>query len=108
MLVLGRGVVRVVSWGREQAPGGRRSALARGRFGGEAKGLREGSPSIREAFGRGSLVSVVVRSGYDVLGYVCDHDGAGLLLDLRDPSGDPSGYEFLPWSSVERVRVQDT
>ena len=82
--------------------------MARGRFGRETEGLREGSPSIQEAFGRGSPVSVVVRSGYDVSGYVCDHDGAGLLLDLRDPSGDPSGYEFLPWSSVERVRIQDS
>jgi hypothetical protein len=80
--------------------------LERGRSGGEARALREGSPSIPEAFGRGSLVSVVVRSGYDVLGYVCDYDGAGILLDLRDPSGDPSGYEFLPWSSVERVRIE--
>ena len=75
-------------------------------FGGEAKGLRERSPSIREAFERGNPVSVVVRSGYDVSGYVCDLDGTGLLLDLRDPSGDPGGYEFLPWSGVERVRVE--
>lgn len=81
--------------------------MDRDRFGGEAKGLREGSPSIREAFERGSRVTVVVRSGYDVSGYVCDRDGAGLLLDLRDPSGDPSGYEFLPWSSVERVRAEE-
>ena len=81
--------------------------MDRERFGGEAKGLREGSPSIREAFERGNPVSVVVRSGYDVSGYVCDHDAGGLLLDLRDPSGDPSGYEFLPWTSVERVRVEE-
>jgi hypothetical protein len=80
--------------------------LGSARSGGETRGLREGSPSIPEAFGRGSLVSVVVRSGYDVSGYVCDQDGAGLLLDLRDPSGDHGGYEFLPWSSVERVRIQ--
>ena len=77
------------------------------RFGGGAEGLREGSPSIREGFVRGNHVSVVVRSGYDVSGYVCDHDATGLLLDLRDPSGDPGGYEFLPWSSVERVRVEE-
>lgn len=70
--------------------------------------LREGSPSIKEALGRGSRVSVVVRSGLDVSGYVCDRDGAGLLLDLRDPSGDPDGYEFFPWSSVERVRLRDS
>ena len=95
------------SGGQVPGDGGRRSVLERGRSGEEARALREGSPSIREALGRGSFVSVVVRSGYDVLGYVCDHDGAGLLLDLRDPSGDPGGYEFLPWSSVERVRVRE-
>lgn len=70
--------------------------------------MREGSPSIKDAFGRGSHVSVAVRSGLDVAGYVCDLDGNGLLLDLRDPSGDPDGYEFLPWSSVERVRLRDS
>jgi hypothetical protein len=34
---------------------------------------------------------------------VCDQNENGLLLDPRDPSGDPTGYEFLPWSSIERV-----
>lgn len=81
--------------------------MGRGGSKGEARALREGSPSIREAFERGNLVSVAIRSGYDVHGYVCDQDAAGLLLDLRDPSGDPSGYEFFPWSSVERVRVEE-
>jgi hypothetical protein len=76
-----------------------------GRPGNAVWELREGSPAITEAFARGSFVSVTVRSGYDVSGYVCDKDGAGVLLDIRDPSGDPSGYEFLPWSSVERVKV---
>jgi hypothetical protein len=71
----------------------------------EAQGLREGSPAISEAFGRGSFVSVSARVGNDVSGYVCDSDGSGLLLDIRDASGDPSRYEFLPWSSIERVRV---
>jgi hypothetical protein len=76
------------------------------RFGDAVWELREGSPAIPEAFARGSFVSITVRSGYDVSGYVCDRDGAGLLLDIRDPSGDPSGYEFLPWSSIERVKMQ--
>ena len=71
----------------------------------EAQGLREGSPAIPEALGRGSFVSVSARVGNDVSGYVCDRDSSGLLLDVRDASGDPSGYEFLPWSSIERVRV---
>ena len=88
--------------------GGRRNALGErsiGRSGDGVRELREGSPAIPEAFARGSFVSVTVRSGYDVSGYVCDRDGAGLLLDVRDPSGDPGGYEFLPWSSIERVKT---
>jgi hypothetical protein len=78
-----------------------------GRSGHGVGELREGSPKISEAFTRGSFVSVTIRSGYDVSGYVCDRDGSGLLLDVRDPSGDPSGYEFLPWSSIERVKIQE-
>lgn len=72
---------------------------------GGVRELREGSPTISEAFTRGSLVSVTIRSGYDVSGYVCDRDASGLLLDIRDPSGDPNGYEFLPWSSIERIAI---
>ena len=72
---------------------------------GKAQGLREGSPEIAEALARGSFVWVSARVGNDLSGYVCDRDGSGLLLDVRDPSGDPSGYEFLPWSSIERLRI---
>ena len=76
--------------------------------GGERKaGMREGAPQIAGVLGRGSLVSVSARIGNDLTGYVCDHDGTGLLLDVRDPSGDPTGYEFLPWSSIERVGVEE-
>ena len=71
----------------------------------EARRLREGSPAIPEALARGSFVSVSARVGNDVSGYVCDKDSSGLLLDIRDASGDPSGYEFLPWSSIERIKV---
>ena len=100
-----RGVVDGRALGRER----RRSALGeerlRGRSGDGPQRLREGSPRIPEALGRGSFVWVSARVGNDVSGYVCDSDGSGLLLDIRDPSGDPGGYEFLPWSSIERVRV---
>jgi hypothetical protein len=84
---------------------GRRSERTE-RFGGQSRGLREGSPKISEAFGRGSFVAVSARVGNDLSGYVCDIDVSGLLLDVRDPSGDPGGYEFLPWSSIERVRIR--
>jgi hypothetical protein len=83
---------------------GRRSERSE-RFGEQSQGLREGSPKMPEAFGRGSFVAVSARVGNDLSGYVCDVDGSGLLLDVRDPSGDPGGYEFLPWSSIERVRI---
>ncbi len=67
------------------------------------EGLQEGAPEITGFLGRGSFVSVSARIGNDLAGYVCGRDGSGLLLDVRDPSGDPTGYEFLPWSSIERV-----
>jgi hypothetical protein len=66
-------------------------------------GIREDAPRVTGFLGRGSLVTVSARTGVDLEGYVCDHDENGLLLDSRDPSGDPTGYEFLPWSSIERV-----
>jgi hypothetical protein len=69
--------------------------------------MREGAPEIPGFLGRGSFVSVSARIGNDLSGYVCDRDGSGLLLDVRDQSGDPSGYEFLPWSSIERVSVEE-
>jgi hypothetical protein len=76
--------------------------------GGEERneGMREGSPEIPGFLGRGSFVWVSARTGNDLAGYVCDRDGSGLLLEVRDPSGDPTGYEFLPWSSIERVSVE--
>lgn len=73
----------------------------------EEKGaeMREQSPMISGALGRGAYVSVAARVGTDLRGYVCDRDESGLLIDVRDPSGDPGDYEFLPWSSIERVVV---
>ncbi len=70
-------------------------------------GMREGAPEILGFLGRGSFVLVSARIGNDLAGYVCGRDESGLLLDVRDPSGDPTGYEFLPWSSIERVSVEE-
>ena len=50
------------------------------------EGMREDAPRIEGFLGRGS-----------------DQNENGLLLDARDSSRDPTGYEFLPWSSIERV-----
>ena len=70
---------------------------------GEAGGMRLDAPGLDGFFRRGSYVSVSARTGNDLQGYVCDAGENGLLLDVRDASGDPGGYEFLPWSSIERV-----
>ncbi len=76
--------------------------------GGERKAeMREGAPEIPGFLARGSFVLVSARIGNDLSGYVCDHDASGLLLDVRDQSGDATGYEFLPWSSIERVSTEE-
>lgn len=67
------------------------------------EGLRGDAPGLDGFLYRGSRVFVSARTGNDLQGYVCGTDERGLLLDVRDPSGDPGGYEFLPWSSIERV-----
>ena len=68
-----------------------------------ADGLRDGAPGIGGFFGRGSRVSVSARTGNDLQGFICEVNENGLLLDVRDASGDPGDYEFLPWHSIERV-----
>ncbi len=67
------------------------------------EGLREDAPQISGFLGRGTFVSVSARTGNDAAGYVCDQNESGLLLDVRDASGAATTYEFLPWSSIERV-----
>ena len=66
-------------------------------------GMHEGAPEIPGFLSRGKYVSIAARIGNDLAGYVCDLDGNGLLLEVRDPSGDLHDYEFLPWSSIERI-----
>jgi len=73
----------------------------------ETQGPRVGAPGISDALARGKYVSVSARIGNDLVGYICDLNDTGLLLDIRDPSGDPTGYEFLPWSSIERVSIEE-
>lgn len=73
---------------------------------GRTDGLRNDAPAMDGFFRRGERISVYARTGNDLQGYVCGTNDNGLLLDVRDPSGDPSGYEFLPWSSIERVSAR--
>jgi hypothetical protein len=70
-----------------------------------SQGPREDTPDLSRALARNSFVAVSAKVGNDVAGFVCDRDTSGLLLDVRDPSGDPVGYQFLPWSSIERVTI---
>ncbi|MDQ4128046.1 MAG: hypothetical protein M3151_08900 [Actinomycetota bacterium] len=70
---------------------------------GNAGGMREEAPQIAGFLGRGTFVLVSARTGNDAEGYICDQNESGLLLDVRDASGDPTAYEFFPWSSIERV-----
>ena len=74
---------------------------------GQTDGLRSDAPGMEGFFRRGERISVSARTGNDLRGYVCGADDNGLLLDVRDPSGDPAGYEFLPWSSIERVSAAE-
>lgn len=71
------------------------------------QGPRADAPRIPEALSRESFVTVAARTGNDISGYVCDWNESGLMLDVRDPGGDATGYEFLPWHSVERVSVSE-
>jgi hypothetical protein len=57
-------------------------------------GMREGAPKIPGFLSRGNFVSISARIGNDLAGYVCD------------PGGDLHGYEFLPWSSIERISAE--
>jgi hypothetical protein len=74
-----------------------------GEAAGNTGGLRDDAPQIASFLGRGTFVMVSARTGNDAEGYVCDQNESGLLLDVRDASGDPTAYEFFPWSSIERV-----
>jgi hypothetical protein len=73
---------------------------------GNTEGMREDAPQITGFLYRGSFVTVSAKTGIDLRGYVCDQNEYGLLLDARDQGGDPTGYEFLPWASIERVSAE--
>ncbi|MDF2702376.1 MAG: hypothetical protein K0S10_1320 [Rubrobacteraceae bacterium] len=66
------------------------------------------APMMGDILRRGTLMTVTATGGGKSSGYVCDHDGLGLLLDLRgDPDGDATGYRLFPWSSVEHVMIKE-
>ena len=65
------------------------------------------TPKISDALKKGTSVSVVTWRGRELTGLVCDREQSGLLLDVREPDADSAGYNFLPWTSIEQVKVQE-
>ena len=65
------------------------------------------APKVSDALKRGVFVSITTWGGRELAGLVCDREQTGLLLDVREPGADADGYVFLPWSSVEQVKVRE-
>jgi hypothetical protein len=65
------------------------------------------APKVSDALKKGMIVSVATWSGREITGIICDREQAGLLLDLREPGTESEGYSFLPWSSIEQVRMRE-
>ena len=63
------------------------------------------APKVSDALKKGVVVSVATWSGQEIAGVVCDREQAGLLLDVRE--ADSEGFSFLPWSSIEQVRIRE-
>ena len=64
------------------------------------------APKVSDALKKGMAVTVATWSG-EITGVVCDREQTGLLLDVREPDGDSEGYSFLPWSSIEQVKIRE-
>ena len=65
------------------------------------------APKVSDALKKGIFVSVATWSGQEITGVVCDREQAGLLLDVREPDAESEGYSFLPWSSIEQIRIRE-
>ncbi|MDP8946884.1 MAG: hypothetical protein M3N09_02115 [Actinomycetota bacterium] len=65
------------------------------------------APKVSDALKKGVFISIATWSGREVEGVVCDREQTGLLLDVREPDADADGYLFLPWSSIEQVKIRD-
>jgi hypothetical protein len=65
------------------------------------------APKVSDAMKKGMFVSISTWSGLEITGIVCDRDQAGLLLDVQEPEADSEGYSFLPWSSIEQVKIRE-
>ena len=65
------------------------------------------APKISDALKKGMVVTVATWSGREITGVVCDREQVGLLLDAREPDAESEGYSFLPWSSIEQIRIRE-
>jgi hypothetical protein len=65
------------------------------------------APKVSDALKKGTVVTVATWSGREIAGVVCDREQAGLLLDVREPDAESEGFSFLPWSSIEQIRIPE-
>ena len=65
------------------------------------------APKVSDALKKGIVVTVATWSGQEITGVVCDREQAGLLLEVREPDAESEGYSFLPWSSIEQIRIRE-
>jgi hypothetical protein len=65
------------------------------------------APKVSDALKKGMAVCAATWSGQEITGIVCDREQAGLLLEVREPGTDSEVYSFLPWSSIEQVKIRE-
>jgi hypothetical protein len=65
------------------------------------------APKVSDALKKGIFVSITTWSGREITGAICDREQSGLLLDVYEPDADSDGYVFLPWSSIEQVKIRE-
>ncbi|BBL78789.1 hypothetical protein RxyAA322_06430 [Rubrobacter xylanophilus] len=64
-------------------------------------------PRVADALRRGTRAVITTWGGAELAGLICDRDQSGLLVDVREPREEGSGYLFIPWGSIQQVRVQE-
>jgi hypothetical protein len=65
------------------------------------------TPKVSDALKKGISISVTTWGGRELTGVICDREQTGLLLDIRAPEVNSAGYVFLPWSSIEQVKIRE-
>jgi hypothetical protein len=62
---------------------------------------------LSDALRKGVSIPVTTWAGRELTSVICDREQAGLLLDLRAPDVSSAGYVFLPWSSIEQMKIRE-